>query len=201
MQSHYKKEQLLDAIPGVVPWLLSGVRFVASEFWGLTVRSPAGAGRGLTPGTEQLCQVLPIKLRTRLRSLNRAALAQQHRVLPGLAFRVFSKPDQPSHTPSPQKKKNKNLSPRLSSAGDLAYGTARRGQRRASTSGLGDRSPQSCVSPGPRTAFPAVVAACPAHLGGGGILLLRTRGHARRAAAPPLFRARLRPGLCAAPGM
>lgn len=75
---------------------LVGLNLLRVNFSGLTVSSPAGAGRGLTPGTEQLCQVLPIKLRTGLRSLNRAALAQQHRVLPGLAFRVFSKPDQTS---------------------------------------------------------------------------------------------------------
>lgn len=72
---------------------LVGLNWLRVNFSGLTASSLAGAGRGLTPGTERLCQVLPIKLRTRLRSLNRAALAQRHRVLPGLAFRVFTKPD------------------------------------------------------------------------------------------------------------
>lgn len=154
---------------------LVGLNLLRVNFSGLTASSPAGAGRGLTPGTEQLCQVLPIKLRTRLRSLNRAALAQQHRIFPGLAFRVFTKPDR-----TPPKKVQPSAKQRR---WPRVWG---RGQRRAIGSGGGqDRSPKAARPQAPGQRPPAVVPPCPAHLGGGGILLVSARGHSRGAAAPP----------------
>jgi len=74
MHSHYKNEQLLDAVQGVVWLLLIRVKFI--EFKVLTASTPDSGMRGLMAGREELCQVLPIKPRIRLQSLSPAALAQ-----------------------------------------------------------------------------------------------------------------------------
>lgn len=99
MHSHYKNEQLLDAIQGVVRPPLTGVKVGAAEFWVLTA-SPGGGVRGLMTCREELCQVLPIKLRIGLQSLSEQCWHSTNAFFPERDCRFLSKLNQ-----NPLKKK------------------------------------------------------------------------------------------------